>query len=251
MLIGSRQRSANWFLAMRAEYASSAGRIAGLARTPRAPVTGGLAARPVVPHEVAARRRHSGCLVSAALKRGLDLVLGTAMLVASVPVLVPACLAVSLETPGSPLYLQLRCGLQGRPFRIIKLRTMVAGADRLGPALTQAADPRITRVGSILRRWSVDELPQLLNVLAGQMSLVGPRPELVPIVETYTPRQRQVLQVRPGVTGWAQVNGRDDLSIPDKLELELWYVGNRTLRRDLAILARTARVVLSGQGTKR
>lgn len=194
--------------------------------------------------------RSSG-LAPGALKRGLDVVLGTALFVASLPVLIPACVAVWLDTPGSPFYLQWRSGAEGRPFQIIKLRTMVAGADRLGPALTQPADPRITGVGAILRRWSIDELPQLLNVLAGQMSLVGPRPELVSIVETYTPRQRQVLRVRPGLTGWAQVNGRDDMDIPDKLELELDYVSHPTVVRDLVIMARTVGVVLSGRGTKR
>jgi lipopolysaccharide/colanic/teichoic acid biosynthesis glycosyltransferase len=128
---------------------------------------------------------------------------------------------------------------------------MVRDADRVGPALTEEADPRITRVGSVLRRWSLDELPQLLNVLAGHMSMVGPRPELVPIVQAYTERQRGVLLVRPGLTGWAQVNGRDDVPIPEKLELELDYAVNRTLLWDLHILARTVGVVLHGRGVKR
>lgn len=185
-----------------------------------------------------------------ALKRGLDVVLCCVLLSVATVMLLPLCVAIMLDSPGSPLYLQWRSGKGGRPFRILKLRTMVAGADRKGPALTQQEDPRITRVGSALRRWSLDEVPQLLNVLAGQMSLVGPRPELVSIVDTYTPRQREVLSVRPGLTGWAQVNGRDDLSITEKLELELDYVSNPSTKRDLAILARTVGVVMSGQGTK-
>jgi lipopolysaccharide/colanic/teichoic acid biosynthesis glycosyltransferase len=196
---------------------------------------------------VSARR---ACL-SLALKRCLDLVLGPAFLIAALPVLVLACLAIRLDSPGSVLYRQWRCGQDGEPFQILKLRTMVDGADRLGPVLTQRADPRITRIGPALRRWSIDELPQLLNVLTGQMSLVGPRPELVAIVADYTPRQRQVLRARPGITGWAQVNGRDDLSMAEKLELELEYAASRTTIWDLAILARTVRVVLSGRGTKR
>ena len=102
-----------------------------------------------------------------------------------------ACVAIKLDSPGPVLYRQWRSGRDGKPFQILKLRTMVDGADRLGPALTQSADPRITRIGSVLRRWSIDELPQLLNVLTGQMSLVGPRPELVAIVADYTPRQRE------------------------------------------------------------
>ncbi|MHB1432116.1 MAG: sugar transferase [Streptosporangiaceae bacterium] len=186
-----------------------------------------------------------------AAKRAVDVLTAAILLVICLPVLAAACLAIMAETPGYPLYLQWRSGFGGRPFRIIKLRTMLVGADRLGPALTQDGDSRITRIGSLLRRWSLDELPQLLNVLAGQMSLVGPRPELVPIVATYPPRQRQVLQARPGLTGWAQVNGRDDLSIPDKLELDLDYVAHRTLLWDLAIMARTVRVIASGRGIKR
>jgi lipopolysaccharide/colanic/teichoic acid biosynthesis glycosyltransferase len=185
-----------------------------------------------------------------ALKRGLDVMLSCILLAAAVFLLVPVCVAIMLDSPGSPIYLQWRSGKDGRPFRILKLRTMVPGADRDGPELTQKLDPRITRVGSALRRWSLDEVPQLINVLAGQMSLVGPRPELVSIVNTYTPLQRRVLTVRPGLTGWAQVNGRDDLSIPEKLELELDYVANRSTKRDLAIMARTVGVVMSGQGTK-
>jgi lipopolysaccharide/colanic/teichoic acid biosynthesis glycosyltransferase len=188
--------------------------------------------------------------LSLAVKRCLDVVLCLVLMATALPGFVIACLAIRVDSPGSVLYRQWRSGLDGRPFQILKLRTMVDGADRLGPALTQTADPRITRIGSALRRWSIDELPQLLNVLAGQMSLVGPRPELVSIVDTYTPRQRRVLSVRPGLTGWAQVNGRDDLSITEKLELELDYVANRTTRRDLVILVRTVGVVLSGQGTK-
>jgi lipopolysaccharide/colanic/teichoic acid biosynthesis glycosyltransferase len=189
--------------------------------------------------------------LSIALKRCLDLVFGLVLTVLAVPVLASACVAIRLGSPGSVLYRQWRAGRNGRPFQILKLRTMVDGADRLGPALTQSADPRITRTGAVLRRWSIDELPQLLNVLAGQMSLVGPRPELVAIVAGYAPRERGVLRVRPGMTGWAQVNGRDDLSIAEKLELDLEYVANRTTRRDLGILVRTVRVVLSGRGAKR
>jgi lipopolysaccharide/colanic/teichoic acid biosynthesis glycosyltransferase len=192
-----------------------------------------------------------GGLAYRVLKRALDIGLGALMLILALPLLLPACLVIWLETPGAPLFLQWRSGLQGRPFRIVKLRTMVNGAERTGPALTQAADPRITRVGSLLRRWSIDELPQLFNVVAGQMSLVGPRPELVTIVAGYTPRQRQVLQVRPGLTGWAQINGRDELPIPAKIDLELDYVAARTALLDLKILLRTVWVVLSGQGATR
>lgn len=188
--------------------------------------------------------------ISLALKRCLDVLISMSLLTVALVLLVPACLAIWMDTPGPILYRQWRSGRGGRPFRVLKLRTMIDGADRVGPKLTQEADLRITRIGSALRRWSVDELPQLLNVLAGQMSLVGPRPELVTIVESYTSRQRGVLGVRPGLTGWAQVNGRDNLSITEKLELELDYVANRTTVWDLRIMARTVGVVLAGRGVK-
>ncbi len=190
-------------------------------------------------------------LFAAALKRCLDLVFSLIALAGALPILLLACVAIKLESPGTVLYRQWRSGRDGKPFQILKLRTMVDGADRLGPALTQSVDPRITRIGSVLRRWSIDELPQLLNVLAGQMSLVGPRPELATIAARYTPRQRGVLQAIPGITGWSQINGRDDLSIAKKLELDLDYVMNRTTLWDLIILTRTVRVVLGGRGVKR
>lgn len=189
-------------------------------------------------------------LLSLRLKRFLDLVFSLILLAVSLPIIAIAWIAIKLSSPGPVLYRQWRSGRDGEPFQIFKLRTMVDGADRLGPALTQSADPRITPVGSVLRRWSLDELPQLLNVVAGHMSLVGPRPELVKITAEYTPRQLGVLRARPGITGWAQVNGRDDLSIDEKLELDLNYVMNRTTTRDLAILIRTVRVVLNGGGVK-
>jgi lipopolysaccharide/colanic/teichoic acid biosynthesis glycosyltransferase len=192
---------------------------------------------------------HSGA-ISLVLKRCLDVLISVWLLTVALVLLVPACLAIWMDTPGPILYRQWRSGRNGHPFCIYKLRTMVPDADRLGPALTQEGDLRITRIGSVLRRWSLDELPQLLNVLVGQMSLVGPRPELVSIVETYTSRQRGVLRVRPGLTGWAQVNGRDDLSIAEKLELDLDYVATRSTWRDLVILFRTVGVVLGGKGTK-
>jgi lipopolysaccharide/colanic/teichoic acid biosynthesis glycosyltransferase len=190
-------------------------------------------------------------LASEALKRWLDVILSCFLLVMTAPILLTACVAIIFESPGSPVYRQQRMGRAGCPFQILKLRTMVPDAHRIGPELTQHGDSRITRVGSVLRRWSLDELPQLVNVLAGHMSLVGPRPELVSIVETYTPQQREVLRVRPGLTGWAQVNGRDDLPIPEKLELDREYVSRRSTRLDLEIMARTAGVVVSGRGTKR
>jgi lipopolysaccharide/colanic/teichoic acid biosynthesis glycosyltransferase len=197
------------------------------------------------------RLSSSRAKASMALKRFLDIILCVFLLAGALLLLAPACVAIGLDSRGSVLYRQWRSGREGRPFQILKLRTMVEGADRIGPALTQEADTRITRIGSYLRRWSIDELPQLLNVVAGHMSLVGPRPELIAIAADYTPHQRRVLRVRPGLTGWAQVNGRDDLSIDEKLELELDYVANRSTLWDLQIMARTVGVVLSGRGAKR
>ncbi len=205
---------------------------------------GGLAA----PSDRGSRRTRARA--SLILKRGLDVLLSVPLLALALFILAFAAVAIKLDTPGPVLYRQWRSGQGGRPFRIYKLRTMVSDADQIGPALTQHADPRITRIGSALRRWSLDELPQLVNVMVGQMSLVGPRPELVSIAKIYTPRQRWVLSVRPGLTGWAQVNGRDDLTIAEKLELDLEYVRTRSTRRDLAILARTMGVVLGGKGAK-
>jgi lipopolysaccharide/colanic/teichoic acid biosynthesis glycosyltransferase len=168
-------------------------------------------------------------------------------------------MAIKLDSPGPALFRQTRIGQGGRPFRIFKLRTMVADAEARLPelvdlaALTQPAfklraDPRITRVGHFLRRWSLDELPQLLNVLAGEMSLVGPRPEEAALVARYTDAQRRRLAVKPGMTGPMQINGRGDLPFDQRLALELDYIEHYTVARDLVILLRTAPAVIRGAG---
>jgi len=158
-------------------------------------------------------------------------------------------LAIRIETPGHRIYLQTRVGRNGTSFSIFKLRTMVRGAEFTGAGLAiQEADDRITRVGSWLRRYSLDELPNLWNVLRGEMSIVGPRPTVPVQVEQYTERQRGRLAVKPGMTGWAQINGRASLPWAERIELDLWYVEHRSLALDLRILARTMRMVLSGQG---
>jgi lipopolysaccharide/colanic/teichoic acid biosynthesis glycosyltransferase len=182
-------------------------------------------------------------------KRLLDLALGAIGSVLSAPLVALLALAVRLESPGSPIYLQIRAGQDGTPFRIYKLRTMVDGAEFTGAGLAiQRGDARITRVGAILRRFSLDELPNLWNVVRGEMSIVGPRPTIPAQVERYTGRQRGRLAVKPGITGWAQVNGRASLPWPERIELDLWYVEHRSLALDLRILAMTARAVLSGGG---
>jgi lipopolysaccharide/colanic/teichoic acid biosynthesis glycosyltransferase len=187
--------------------------------------------------------------VSAAAKRALDITVAAIVGVLSAPVLAVLALAVRIESRGHPIYRQTRVGKNGKPFPIYKLRTMVSGAEFSGAGLAiDKGDSRITRVGAFLRRYSLDELPNLWNVLRGEMSIVGPRPTIQVQVEQYTDRQRGRLAVRPGITGWAQVNGRASLPWPERIELDLWYVEHESLRLDLEILARTARMVLSGHG---
>ena len=140
-------------------------------------------------------------------------------------------------------------GGHGRPFEVYKLRTMVVGAETLGSGLAvDEGDERITRVGAFLRRTSLDELPNLVNVLRGEMAIVGPRPTVAEQVDRYTPRQRRRLEVKPGITGWAQVNGLLSLSWPERIELDVWYVEHRSLALDLRILARTVRLLVTGRG---
>ncbi len=182
----------------------------------------------------------------------LDRALAALALALTAPVLVLAALAVRLETPGPALYRQRRVGRGGEPFELLKLRTMVSGAEWLGAGIAvDEGDPRITRVGAALRRLSLDELPNLVNVLRGEMALVGPRPIIPAQVEQYTDRQRRRLEVRPGITGWAQVNGRASLPWHERIELDVWYVDHRSLALDLEILARTVRLLVSGRGLYR
>lgn len=184
-----------------------------------------------------------------AVKRALDLGAALALLVLLAPVLLVAALAVRLDSPGEVIFRQRRIGKDGSPFTILKFRTMVRDAPRspLG-TYCYADDPRITRVGRLLRRTSLDELPQLWNVVRGDMSFVGPRPDLPHHVERYDGVQRGRLRVRPGITGWAQVNGRNALSWSERIALDLEYLDGWTLRRDLAVLWRTVGVVLSRRG---
>ena len=183
------------------------------------------------------------------LGRALDLLIAVPATVLTAPLVGVLALAIRLESPGHPVYTQTRAGRHGREFSIYKLRTMVRGAEFTGAGLAiQEGDDRITRVGALLRRYSLDELPNLWNVLRGEMAIVGPRPTLPVQVQQYTERQRGRLEVKPGITGWAQVNGRASLPWAERIELDLWYVEHRSPRLDLRILARTARMVVSGQG---
>jgi lipopolysaccharide/colanic/teichoic acid biosynthesis glycosyltransferase len=181
------------------------------------------------------------------LNRPLDVVGAGAALVLASPVLGIAALAVKLEDGGPVLYRQRRVGKDGNEFELLKLRTMVVDAERQGAGYAvDRGDLRITRAGRILRRLSVDELPQLWNVLRGEMSLVGPRPTLRYQVERYTERQRRRLEVKPGLTGWAQIHGRASVPWDDRIELDVWYVENRSSWVDLKILARTPFALFRG-----
>ena len=181
------------------------------------------------------------------IRRAVDIAAASLGLALSAPLIVPAMVAIRLESPGPVIYRQLRSGLHGRAFAVLKLRTMVDGAERLGAGLAvNANDSRITRVGAFLRRTSLDELPNLVNVLRGEMSLIGPRPTLPVQVAQYTERQRGRLAIRPGITGWAQVNGRASLPWAERIELDLYYIEHRSLALDLEILRRTVAMVLGG-----
>ena len=181
------------------------------------------------------------------MNRAADVALaGGALLLAS-PLLALAALATKLEDGGPVLYRQRRVGHQGCDFDLLKLRTMVVGAEQQGAGFAvNRGDPRITRTGRLLRRLSLDELPQLWNVVRGDMSLIGPRPTLRYQVDEYTPRQRRRLDVRPGLTGWAQVNGRTKLPWDERIELDVWYVEHRSPWVDLKILALTPLALVSG-----
>ena len=181
------------------------------------------------------------------MNRALDLAGASLGLVLASPFLAAAAIAIKLDGGGPVLYRQQRVGKDGREFELVKLRTMVVGAERQGAGWAiDHGDPRITRVGSVLRRVSLDEVPQLWNVVRGEMSLIGPRPTLAYQVEQYTPHQRRRLDVRPGITGWAQVQGRASLPWEERIELDIWYVEHRSPSLDLKILARTPFALFGG-----
>ncbi|MDX6516262.1 MAG: hypothetical protein QOH73_1928 [Gaiellaceae bacterium] len=181
------------------------------------------------------------------MNRPLDIALGGAALVVSAPFIALAALAIKLEDRGPVLYRQQRVGKDGSDFELLKLRTMVVGAERLGAGYAvDKGDSRITRVGRLLRRLSVDELPQFWNVLRGDMSVIGPRPTLRYQVERYDERQRRRLEVKPGLTGWAQIHGRASLPWEERIELDVWYVEHRSPGVDLRILLRTPLALFGG-----
>ena len=181
------------------------------------------------------------------MNRAADIAVGGLALALTSPLLAAAALAIKLEDGGPVLYRQARVGKDGHDIEVLKLRSMVVGAERQGAGFAvDRGDARITRVGRILRRTSIDELPQLWNVVRGDMSVIGPRPTLRYQVDRYDERQRKRLDVRPGLTGWAQVNGRASLPWADRIELDVWYVEHRSPLVDLKILLRTPLALFGG-----
>jgi lipopolysaccharide/colanic/teichoic acid biosynthesis glycosyltransferase len=181
------------------------------------------------------------------VRRAFDVASSGVLLLFASPFLLGSAIAIKVDDRGPVLYRQRRVGKDGVEFELLKLRTMVVGAEKIGAGYAvNEGDPRITRAGRVLRRLSLDELPQLWNVLRGDMSLIGPRPTLAYQVERYTMRQRRRLEVKPGITGWAQVHGRAKLPWDERIELDVWYVEHRSFWLDLKILAKTPLALMSG-----
>jgi lipopolysaccharide/colanic/teichoic acid biosynthesis glycosyltransferase len=183
------------------------------------------------------------------MPRAADLLIAALALVLLSPLLAIAAIAIRLGDGGSAIYRQRRVGRGGREFEMLKLRTMVRGSDPVGVGtVVTRDDPRVTRAGRLLRRTSLDEIPNLVNVLRGEMAIVGPRPTIPAQVEDYTPAQHRRHEVRPGITGWAQVQGRAGIPWEERIELDVWYVDHRGIGLDLRILARTAWLLVTGHG---
>jgi lipopolysaccharide/colanic/teichoic acid biosynthesis glycosyltransferase len=183
------------------------------------------------------------------MPRIFDIAIALLALVAFSPVLLLAAIAIKLGSGGPVFYRQRRVGLDGEEFEMLKLRTMVEGSDPVGVGtVVTRDDPRVTATGRILRRTSLDEIPNLLNVLRGEMAIVGPRPTIPAQVVDYTPHQHRRHEVRPGITGWAQVQGRAGIPWEQRIELDVWYVDHRSAALDTRILARTLWLLITGHG---
>jgi len=187
--------------------------------------------------------------IQLALKRAFDIVIPLVALILLSPLIGLVALAIKLNGGGPVLYIQKRVGKDGRIFRCYKFRTMVVGAENKGLGLEVSKDdPRITRVGRFLRQWTLDELPQLINVLRGEMSLVGPRPGVASQVARYTPHQRRRLEMKPGMAGWAWINGRNIIAWTQRIELDIWYIDHWSLWLDLVILLKALGIALRKEG---
>jgi len=182
------------------------------------------------------------------IKRFSDIIFSIVLLIISTPIIIIMAIAIKLDSKGSVFFVQDRTGLNGKPFKMIKFRGMVNNASDIGPELTQRDDPRITRVGKILRRTSIDEIPQMFNVLKGDMSLVGPRPEITSITSKYSEEQKEVFKFKPGVTGYSQVNGRQMLSPEERVNMEIDYYNKASFWSDLLIATSTFKVIMSNEG---
>ncbi len=182
------------------------------------------------------------------IKRLTDIILGIIAAIIIFPIMILCAIAIKLESKGPIFFLQNRSGVNGKLFKIFKLRTMVQNASKVGPVLTQKADPRITKVGAFLRRSSLDELPQIINVLKGEMSLVGPRPEVPQITDTYDEELKEVLKYKPGITGMSQINGRAALDIVPKIRMEIAYQRRATFFSDLLIMLKTPWALITNRG---
>ncbi len=182
------------------------------------------------------------------IKRISDIVLSVLFLILSFPILIISAIAIKLDSKGPVFFVQERSGLSGKSFKIYKFRGMIDNALDVGPELTQPNDPRITRVGKFLRRTSIDEIPQLINVLKGEMSLIGPRPEIISITSNFDSRQKEVFKFKPGITGYSQINGRQKLSPEQRVKMEIEYYSKSNFWSDLMIVTSTIKVILNNEG---
>ena len=182
------------------------------------------------------------------IKRLTDLILSLSTLIITFPILLVVALAIKVDSKGPIFFIHERTGLKGLPFRMIKFRGMVNNALAVGPELTQKDDPRITRVGKFLRRTSIDEIPQAINVLKGEMSIVGPRPEIISITKTYTENQKLIFKYKPGITGFSQIHGRQLLTPGERITMELNYYMNAGFWSDLLVAIKTIFVIISNKG---
>jgi lipopolysaccharide/colanic/teichoic acid biosynthesis glycosyltransferase len=182
------------------------------------------------------------------IKRFTDITFSLLLLIITSPILLIAMIAIKLDSKGPVFFIHERMGFKGEPFKMFKFRGMIDNALSLGPELTQKNDPRITRVGKFLRRTSLDEIPQVINVLKGEMSIIGPRPEVISIANRYSDQQKKVFDFKPGITGISQINGRQLLLPEDRVEMEIKYYKQATFVKDLIILIKTLKVILTNKG---
>jgi lipopolysaccharide/colanic/teichoic acid biosynthesis glycosyltransferase len=182
------------------------------------------------------------------IKRLTDVIFSFFVLFITSPILILSALAIKLESQGHALFIQERTGYLGEKFKMFKFRGMIDNALSYGPELTQVDDPRITKVGKFLRRTSIDEIPNFINVLLGEMSIIGPRPEIVSITEEYSEEQKKVFQFKPGITGFSQINGRQMLSPEERVRMEIEYYKNENFLQDMLLLFHTVKVVITNKG---